>query len=78
MGQIGIKGCMDLKLDGCSHHSQRIFLLVLLGSSWGHTNIKGHMDLKLCGCSHHSERIILLVLLWSSEVILESYEVKLV
>ncbi len=32
-GHLSINGCMDLKLDGCSHHSERIFLLVHPGSS---------------------------------------------
>ena len=32
-GHTSIKDCMDLKLCGCTHHLERIILLVLLGSS---------------------------------------------
>ncbi len=81
-GHLSVNGCMDLKLGGCSDHSERIFLLVHpgviwghLGVIWGHVSIKGHLDVKLGECSHSSEQGFIKVLLGSSEVILGSSEV---
>ncbi len=52
---------MDLKLGGCTHHSEGILLPglyeVILGSSLGHVSRKGLMNLKLSGCTYHSEGI---------------------